>query len=295
MENLFDWLKKHKIMSFVISVTIFVLPLIIINLLFKIDALNKFFIAEWSAGELLGYIGAFYALVGTIILGGLSLYQNKLFKDESDKSGQELNNAIEKLAKANDIIANAEEKFNQITMINYLPNLEINRSEHVFIHIQNVQIIEGVEGEKTTYIFLPLILSNLSFSNIIVKEFKITLISESIFVGNETIEVLDGYQNDTSTETTFKINNKLMPSSINNYYAFRIDERIDECLDEFIKYSYIKMEIDFLCYNDVIDEKKIKCDIFLVNCNPKLNKNSEDSCTEDSDSVISEEFRIIEA
>ena len=44
----------------------------------------KFF-AEWSAGELLQYYGGVLAFAGTVILGALSLHQNEIIKQESDK------------------------------------------------------------------------------------------------------------------------------------------------------------------------------------------------------------------
>ena len=52
----------------------------IIHCLFKIHPTEDydFFVAEWSAGELLQYYGGVLAFSGTVILGALSLHQNEI-------------------------------------------------------------------------------------------------------------------------------------------------------------------------------------------------------------------------
>ena len=59
----------------------------IFHCLFKLHPTEKFsfFVAEWSAGELLQYYGGVLAFAGTVILGALSLHQNEIIKQESDK------------------------------------------------------------------------------------------------------------------------------------------------------------------------------------------------------------------
>ena len=63
-----------------------------------------------SAGNLLGFIGSFFAFTGTLYLGVLVWKQNQRFKDENNKAQNKLQDAIDKLAKANDIIADMEEE-----------------------------------------------------------------------------------------------------------------------------------------------------------------------------------------
>ena len=82
---MFDWLKNHKkLIAFTIFMVIFGVPLII-HILFKLHPNVDFFVAEWTAGELLSYYGSILAFLGTVILGALSLYQNQIIKQESDK------------------------------------------------------------------------------------------------------------------------------------------------------------------------------------------------------------------
>lgn len=82
---MFDWLKRHKLLIIIISfVIIFGVPLII-HILFKIKAPNSFWVAEWSAGDLLSYYGSILAFLGTVVLGILALYQNHIIKIEADR------------------------------------------------------------------------------------------------------------------------------------------------------------------------------------------------------------------
>lgn len=85
---MFEWIKKHKILLICLGVSSVIVVPLVIHILFKIHPKNSFFSAEWTAGELLGYYGAVLSFVGTVVLGALALYQNKLIKDESDRHEQ---------------------------------------------------------------------------------------------------------------------------------------------------------------------------------------------------------------
>ena len=82
---MFDWMKNHKkLIAFITFMIIFGIPFII-HVLFKLHSNIDFFVAEWTAGELLSYYGSILAFLGTVILGALSLYQNQIIKQESGK------------------------------------------------------------------------------------------------------------------------------------------------------------------------------------------------------------------
>lgn len=87
---MFEWIKKHKVFLIFISISSLVVVPLVIHILFKFDVENSFFSAEWTAGEFLGYYGSVLSFVGTVVLGALALYQNKLIKDESEKHEQTL-------------------------------------------------------------------------------------------------------------------------------------------------------------------------------------------------------------
>lgn len=82
---MFDWLKKHKILVCVLSFIIVLGVPLAIHILFKINSGIPFFEAEWTAGDALGYYGSILSFIGTVVLGILALYQNRLIKEESDK------------------------------------------------------------------------------------------------------------------------------------------------------------------------------------------------------------------
>lgn len=63
----------------------------IINELYKMGSdINNPYITMWSAADLLSFYGSFIAFVGTVSLGVLALWQNKIFKAENDISQQKL-------------------------------------------------------------------------------------------------------------------------------------------------------------------------------------------------------------
>ena len=69
MRKILEWIKKHKIKTFGLCVFAFVFPLVAVHVLFKINAINSWFAATWSAGELLAYVAGFETLLGTVFLG----------------------------------------------------------------------------------------------------------------------------------------------------------------------------------------------------------------------------------
>jgi len=83
-----DWIKNHKVLFALICVAILLLLIgvpFIINILFKVPAISEAFVAEWDAGDALGYYGAILSFIGTVVLGALALYQNHIIKAEADK------------------------------------------------------------------------------------------------------------------------------------------------------------------------------------------------------------------
>ena len=82
-----EWIKRHKVFVIICFVIIVIGVPFAIHCLFKIHPTEDydFFVAEWSAGELLQYYGGVLAFSGTVILGALSLHQNEIIKQESDK------------------------------------------------------------------------------------------------------------------------------------------------------------------------------------------------------------------
>lgn len=82
---MFDWIKKHKLIIGIGSIFIIAGVPFIIHVLFKINTTHSFWVAEWDAGDMLGYYGSILSFIGTVVLGILALYQNHIIKTEADK------------------------------------------------------------------------------------------------------------------------------------------------------------------------------------------------------------------
>ena len=82
---MFEWIEKHKkkIVVFVV-LAIFVVP-ILIHISFKMPAISTFFEAEWTAGDILTYYGAVLSFLGTVVLGYLALWQNRIINEKSEE------------------------------------------------------------------------------------------------------------------------------------------------------------------------------------------------------------------
>lgn len=84
MDDIKTFFKKYKTRIIIITILLFILPILIVHLLFKWYWGIDFFVAKWSAGDMLSFIGSFLSFVGTVILGALALWQNKQIADQSE-------------------------------------------------------------------------------------------------------------------------------------------------------------------------------------------------------------------
>jgi hypothetical protein len=61
------FINEHKVIFVLIVIGIFVLPIIIVHILYKFTAPYTWLVAEWEAGDLLNYCGAMLGAAATII------------------------------------------------------------------------------------------------------------------------------------------------------------------------------------------------------------------------------------
>lgn len=90
MIELLNFIKKHKFCAVIISILTFIIPLIIVHILYSIDIGIDWLQAKWSAGEILAYIAGFEAFIGTVSLGLLALYQNHKIHEQYIESQEPL-------------------------------------------------------------------------------------------------------------------------------------------------------------------------------------------------------------
>lgn len=97
MKNALDWIKNHKISTVLLCLILFFTPLIIIHIFFKWRSGLTWLAPEWSAGDLLAYIAGFEALLGTVILGLITVHQSQVANDVNERLSKE-NNSLQKIS-----------------------------------------------------------------------------------------------------------------------------------------------------------------------------------------------------
>ena len=82
MRIILRWIRNHKIATSLLCVCCFIIPVIIIHVLFKRNKGPSWLQANWNAGDALSYVAGFEAFIGTVTLGVLSLWQNEQIHQE---------------------------------------------------------------------------------------------------------------------------------------------------------------------------------------------------------------------
>lgn len=97
MKKILDWIKAHKFIVAITTILVFVLPLAIVHFLFKWHSGLFWLEAEWFAGDVLGYIAGFETLLGTVILGLITVYQSDKANEVNERLSKE-NNYLQKIS-----------------------------------------------------------------------------------------------------------------------------------------------------------------------------------------------------
>lgn len=77
LSKILFWIKKHIWQSSLIGFGFFMLPLIIVHLLYKWRTPFFLFQSSWDSGDLITYISGFEAFIGTLFLGFIAVWQNE--------------------------------------------------------------------------------------------------------------------------------------------------------------------------------------------------------------------------
>jgi hypothetical protein len=86
LKKIKDLVQKNNTKAVIIVVlSLYILPLLIVHIFYKIPTISTVFITKWTAGELIDYTVTFMAFLGTLSLGGVAYIQNnKLNKTNND-------------------------------------------------------------------------------------------------------------------------------------------------------------------------------------------------------------------
>lgn len=164
MEKIYDWIAKHKALFLIICIAIFALPLIVVQVLYKWHLGIDWLISDWESGDVLAYIAGFEALLGTVLLGGLTLWQNERFKEENDKSQERLQKISEGQAKALEQILLMDQSSN-------IPLIDIKKSPKGDKFV-NVELFLKEDGTAFLKVFLTNI-TDYPIKDIYVKTFEL--------------------------------------------------------------------------------------------------------------------------
>ena len=69
MKKIIEFVKAHKKLTLISLLIVVFIPIPIIHFLFKWNSNVDILSAEWTAGEILAYIGTIIAALGSIFLG----------------------------------------------------------------------------------------------------------------------------------------------------------------------------------------------------------------------------------
>lgn len=147
MENVFEWVKNHKILVAAIIIFIFFFPICAVHLLFKIPNRYEFGVAEWSAGDILSYISGFYVLLGTITFSALALYQNYIINRQNEQYNQKLREMEIQRDLPRFVIENTHSNGNYSNLHVKIKNISDNSAGNV--KILNLSIYDA--NEKSVY------------------------------------------------------------------------------------------------------------------------------------------------
>lgn len=106
---------------------IFAIPFVV-NILFDIPAPFKLFVARWEEVDALGYGGDVLAYIGTVVLGGITVFQTRKAHKQTECANQLAKDALVQTEKANELTAQMQ-KFEQAKFMSMISvnKLRINR------------------------------------------------------------------------------------------------------------------------------------------------------------------------
>lgn len=87
--KLVETTKKHKVLTTIFIIVAFVVPLVVIQLLFECDSGISLFQSKWSAGDALAYVIGFGTFFGTVFLGIVAAYQSEVAQNYTRKISEE--------------------------------------------------------------------------------------------------------------------------------------------------------------------------------------------------------------
>ena len=97
MNKIVAWIQTHKVQTVCIIFAVFICPFVIVHILFKLKTDIEWLVAEWEPGDVLAYIAGFETLLGTAILGLITVKQSRDAQKMNERLSKE-NNYLQKIS-----------------------------------------------------------------------------------------------------------------------------------------------------------------------------------------------------
>lgn len=138
VKKIIGWVRNHKALTILMIIFTFLLPLVIIHILFKIKVPESCITsAEWSAGDVIQYCVGFFTLLGTLALGAVAVIQ-------SERANEIAYSAERASEYANEINARMVEYETLDKLRSSMPTIFLDHVEHDISNSKN--LIKTLEG-----------------------------------------------------------------------------------------------------------------------------------------------------
>lgn len=181
MNKIVAWIQTHKGRTACIVFIAFICPLVIVHILFKLKTNIDWLVAEWEPGDVLAYIAGFEALLGTVILGVITVKQSQDAQKMNERLSKE-NNYLQKIS------------VQKLLPFIKIPKVVVEDSQEIkaqYVAPNSVSVSETITpNERRTFINIGT--TSVGADEIFLKTIKLTLknISEGI-ISKITIEKVE--------------------------------------------------------------------------------------------------------
>lgn len=163
--KMINWFIKNKRKAILIAVLVFTLPLLVVHLLYKLNIGLVWLQTAWTAGDILTYIAGFEAFCGTIILGLVSIYQNKAAQQTNERISRE-NNYLQKIS--------VQKLLPLLKVESYLIHAVTSDRPNSFPAENSITVGERV-SQNERRLFVEICLGNVGGNNAFLKEISLRL------------------------------------------------------------------------------------------------------------------------
>lgn len=129
VNNIFNWIKNHKILTILLIVLFLIINIIIVQIPYWIGNYFPLIYTKLMPGDILLYLGSFLAFIGTISLGFLVLHQNQQIYSKSEKQNTELRKINEQSNDINKRLLTLQES-------QYMPLLDVLQGKMQMIQFE---------------------------------------------------------------------------------------------------------------------------------------------------------------